>query len=362
MSERVGGMASELTAHSFDDVVRIQPAETTSPAGRAKPMRIEEVAKIAGVSPITVSRALRNPKLVSQATRDRILAVVQETNYWSNPHASALRSGRSSIVAVLVSNLLSQQYTQAARACAEVLEDHGFQMLVGQTSYSYSRELSAIQSLRALRPAAVFLTGVIEMEENRQMLRDLNIPIVESWANTRDPIDMLVAFSNVDAGRLAASHLADRGYKSPAFIGRGGGRGKLRLRGFAQRLKERGLDLAGNVVVDWVESLEDGRKAFRQLQASGIAFDSVFCANDLLASGVLIEALAQGLSIPGQMGILGFGDQRFSTGLSPRLSMVAVDTIQIGRQAGTMILNRLNGEAAEDRVCLDLSLPEGETA
>ncbi|MBK1795481.1 LacI family DNA-binding transcriptional regulator [Devosia sp. WQ 349] len=355
-------MVNDLTAHSFDDVVRIQPTEATAPGGRAKPLRIEEVAKLAGVSPITVSRALRNPKLVSVVTRERILAVVQETNYWSNPHASALRSGRSSIVAVLVSNLLSQQYTQAARACAEVIEDHGFQMLVGQTSYSYSRELSAIQSLRALRPAAVFLTGVIELEENRQMLRDLNIPIVESWANTRDPIDMLVAFSNVDAGRLAASYLYDRGYKSPAFIGRGGGRGKLRLQGFSQRLRELGLDLVGNVVVDWVESVEDGRKAFRQLQASGIAFDSVFCANDLLATGSLIEAVSQGLSIPGEVGILGFGDQQFAMSLSPRMSMVAVDTKQIGRHAGAMILGRLNGEEAEGRVCLDLSLLVGGTA
>ena len=355
-------MFNDLIAHSFDDVVRIQPAESASPAGRAKPVRIEEVAQIAGVSPITVSRALRNPKLVSETTRDRILAVVQETGYWSNPHASALRTGRSSIVAVFVSNLMSQQYTQAARACAEVIEDHGLQMLVGQTSYSYSRELSAIQSLRALRPAAVFLTGVIELEENRQMLRDLNIPIVESWANTRDPIDMLVAFSNVDAGSLAANHLAKQGYRRPAFIGRGGGRGKLRLQGFVRRLGEYGIDLAGNVVVDWVESIEDGRRAFRQLQASGVAFDSVFCANDLLATGALIEALAQGRSIPGEVGILGFGDRHSAIGLSPRLSMVAVDTIQIGREAGTMILNRLNGEAAKDRVCLDLYLLVGETA
>ena len=355
-------MLDDLTAHSFDDVVRIQPVESVSPASRAKPVRIEEVAKVAGVSPITVSRALRNPKLVSEATRGRILAVVQETGYWSNPHASALRSGRSSIVAVFVSNLLSQQYTQAARACAEVIEDHGLQMMVGQTSYSYSRELSAIQSLRALRPAAVFLTGVIELEENRQMLRDLNIPIVESWANTRDPIDMLVAFSNVDAGRLAATHLADRGYRYPAFIGRGGGRGKLRLQGFSQRLNERGIDLAENVVVDWVESIEDGRKAFRQLQAKGVTFDCVFCANDLLATGALIEALAQGLSVPDQVGILGFGDQQNAIGLSPRLSMVAVDTIQIGRQAGAMILSRLNGEKARSRVCLDLSLHQGQTS
>lgn len=354
-------MADDLTAHSIDDVVRIEQASGPTAPVRSKPVRIEEVARLAAVSPITVSRALRNPDLVSEATRKRILEVVQETGYWSNPHASALRSGRSSIVAVFVSNLQSQQYTRAAQACASVIEANGLQMMVGQTSYSYSRELTALQSLRALRPAAVFLTGVIELEENRQMLRDLNIPIVESWAHTRDPIDMLVAFSNVDAGRLAASHLAERGFRRPAFIGRSGGRGKLRLQGFAERLAQLDLPLAGSTVIDWVDSIEDGRIAYRKLQERGVTFDSVFCANDLLGMGALIEAVSQGQSVPGEVGILGFGDRSEFNSLPPRLSQVTVDTSQIGRQAGAMILSRLGGEPAQDRVCLDLSLLEGAT-
>lgn len=355
-------MHDDLTAHSFDDVVRIEPATAAGQQTRAKPVRIEEVAQLAGVSAITVSRTIRNPNLVSETTRKRILAVIEQTGYWSNPHASALRSGRSSIVAVFVSNLLSQQYTQAAQACAQVIEAHGLQMLVGQTSYSYSRELTAIQSLRALRPAAVFLTGVIELEENRQMLRDLNIPIVESWAHTRDPIDMLVAFSNVDAGRLAATHLCERGYRRPAFIGRGGGRGRLRLQGFSERLAEHDIGLAANIVVDWVESIEDGRTAYKRLQASGADFDSVFCANDLLGIGAMIEAVSQGQRIPDEVGILGFGDGSAAGALSQRLSMVTVDTRQIGRLAGAMIISRIDGQKAPDRTCLDLSLVQGETS
>lgn len=354
-------MHDDLTAHTFDDVVRIESSGAGSTKVHAKPARIEEVAQLAGVSAITVSRALRNPRLVSEQTRKRILAIVEKTGYQSNPHASALRSGRSSIVAIFVSNLLSQQYTQAAQACARVIEAHGLQALVGQTSYSYSRELTAIQSLRALRPAAVFLTGVIELEENRQMLRELDIPIVESWAHARDPIDMLVAFSNVDAGRLAAGHLSERGFRQPAFIGRGSGRGKLRLQGFAERLAEHKMTLSTSIVVDWVESIEDGRNAYRKLQANGGAFDSVFCANDLLGIGATIEALSQGQRIPQDVAILGFGDVTTASVLSPKLSVVAVDTQQIGRQAGEMILSRFGGEKTRTRICNDLSLVQGDT-
>lgn len=354
-------MQDDLTAHSFDDVLRIDKSKPPVNEGRAKPVRIEEVAKLAGVSPITVSRALRSPGLVSNTTRTRILKIVEETGYWSNPHASALRSGRSSIVAVFVSNLLSQQYTQAAQACARIIEEHGLQIMVGQTSYSYSRELTAIQSLRALRPAAVFFTGVIELEGNRQMLRDLGIPIVESWAYPRDPLDMLVGFSNVDAGRLAASHLIERGFRRPAFIGRSGGRGSLRLKGFSDRLAEHGATLAGQMVVDWVEGIEDGRAAYRRLQETAAGFDCVFCANDILGMGTLIEALSQGQSIPDEMGIVTFGDKSAAAALSPRLSMVGVDTRHIGTQAAKMIVGRISGSPLPERTCLDLSLMAGET-
>lgn len=348
-------MQDDLIAHSFDNVLRIGPAEPIA-SQRGRPVRIEQVAELAGVSPITVSRALRNPNVVSEATRAKILEVVQQTGYWSNPHASALRSGRSTIVAVFVSSLLSQQYTQAAQACAQVIEAQGFQMMVGQTSYSYSRELTAIQSLRALRPAAVFFTGVIELEENRQMLRDLNIPIVESWAHPPDPLDMLVGFSNVDAGRLAASHLIERGFTKPAFIGRSGGRGKLRLQGFSGRLGERGVPLVSHVLIEGVESIEDGRAAYRRLQASGAAFDSVFCANDLLGMGALIEAQSQGIDVPNGMGILAFGDKATTTAFTPQLSMVGVDTREIGKQAAHMILDRISGTQGPQRTCLDLEI------
>ena len=198
----------------------------------AKPPRIEEVARLAGVSPITVSRALRQPEKVAKDKRERILQVVAQTGYASNPHARALRSGQSSVVAAFVSNIFSQQFALAVQGCAEVLEPQGYQLMVGQTSYSYAKETSMIASLRA-RPAAVLFTGVIELEENRQSLRELGIPIMETWAYPRDPIDMLVGLSNYDAGFMAASHLAERGYRRVAFMARHGGRGELRRQGFA---------------------------------------------------------------------------------------------------------------------------------
>jgi len=147
----------------YDDVVRI-PAPPGRASATGRPPRIAEVAERAGVAPITVSRVLRHPQKVNRETRERILEVIEATGYASNPHARALRSGRSNVVVAFVSNILSQQFGLAVRSFAAKLEPEGFEVLVGQTSYSYAKEVAMIQSLRGLRPAAVMFTGVIELE------------------------------------------------------------------------------------------------------------------------------------------------------------------------------------------------------
>lgn len=331
---------------TIDEVVRVPAADAAGESvAMRRPPRIDEVARLAGVSPITVSRALRHPDKVAEKSRRRILQIVEQTGYASNPHARALRSGQSTIVAAFVSNILSQQFGLAVQGCAEVLEPHGYQLLVGQTSYSYATETSMVQSLRALRPAAVMFTGVIELEQNRRALRELGIPVMETWAYPRDPIDMLVGFSNMDGGRMAAAHLAERGYGRIAFIGRRGGRGALRLAGFREESAARGLDLATTLTVESVKSVADGRKAFNELLDLRSAVQAVFCANDLLAIGALFEARKRGMRVPQDIAILGFGDSDIADETSPGLTTIAIDSRALGHRAGTLLLERLTGQA-----------------
>ena len=243
--------------------------------------------------------------------------MVAQTGYASNPHARALRSGQSSVVAAFVSNIFSQQFALAVQGCAEVLEPQGYQLMVGQTSYSYAKETSMIASLRALRPAAVLFTGVIELEENRQSLRELGIPIMETWAYPRDPIDMLVGLSNYDAGFMAASHLAERGYRRVAFMARHGGRGELRRQGFAAAAAHRGLEVVAELAVDNPQTIADGRAALARLLSQGGKFDAVFCANDLLAVGAMFEARDRKLAVPRDLAVLGFGETDIAGEIQP---------------------------------------------
>ena len=331
-----------------------------------RPARIDEVARIAGVSPITVSRALRQPEKVAEDKRRRIQAAIEQTGYAPNQDAIRLRSGgrpaasaaaASTLVAAFVSNIANPQFSRAVRTCAEVLEPAGYRLMTGETAYSYARETAMIQSLRDLRPAAVLFTGVIELEENREALRSLGVPVMETWAYPQDPIDMLVGFSNFDGGRLVGEHFGERGYRSIAYVGRGGGRGVLRLQGFKEGLAKHGLRPAAELSVEGPAGLAEGRRAMAALLEQGEPLDAAFFGNDLLAIGALSEARRRGLTVPGDLAVAGFGDIELAETLEPGLTTVRIDSDDIGRRAGRMLLTRLTGGTPERGIELvDLSL------
>jgi LacI family gluconate utilization system Gnt-I transcriptional repressor len=338
-------LAEMATPDPVERVQFVRPSDGIQSMGQK--VKIEEVAALAGVSPITVSRALRNPSIVSEARRRRIEEVVARTGYASNPYARALKSGRSNLVAAFLSNITSEQYTTAAEGCAKVLEVAGYDLVIARTSYSYARETTLIRALMTMRPAAAFITGVMELEENRMFLRNLKVPIVESWAYASDPIDMLVGFSNTDGVQLVLNHLAEKGYRKVAFIGRSSGRGTIRLDAFRKGAEKIGIEIKATTTLANVQGIADGHQALRFVLATSPDIDAVFCANDLLGIGAMLEARAMGLRIPQDLAIVGFGDSEVAAEVPPGMTTVAVDAHAIGEKAGEMLLARLTGQKVD---------------
>lgn len=344
-----------IPSQTLDPVERIiDPAgSAAAPQGQ---VRIEEVARLAGVSIITVSRALRKPEIVSEKARAKVAEAVRATGFSLNPHASALRTGRSNVVVVFLSSTASQQFLKAADAFAQVVEAEGFEVVLARTSYSYEREIQLTQSLTQVRPAGVFITGVLEQELHRKMFRRLGIPTVESWAFTDTPIDMLVGMSNTDATIAMTRYLVERGHRRIAFVGRATGRGRIRHIAFQQECARLGAEHAGSILLPTVRSLDDGRSAFGQLMQMGKP-DAVFCANDLLASGALIEARSRGMRIPEDIAIAGFGDNDLMRELDPGITTVTADSAQAGRLAGRMLTERLAGDGpSQPQIALPMML------
>src|SRR6218665_454490 len=157
---------------------------------------LADVARVAGVSTITASRALANPGLVSAKTIARVREAVEATGYIPNLLAGGLKSMRSMTVACLVPAISVAQFLPTVQALTDALAAAGYQVVIGQTGYDHAREDALIDTMIARRPDGIVVAGLVHSAAARQKLRRIGIPLVETWDLTEQPVDMLVGFSH----------------------------------------------------------------------------------------------------------------------------------------------------------------------
>ena len=304
---------------------------------------LNDVSKLAGVSAITVSRALNTPAMVSPETRERVKDAVARTGYVPNLMAGGLASNRSRLVAALVPTIAGPVFLETIQALTESLADAGCQLMLGQSGYTGAREDALIDAIVGRRPDGIVLTGILHSAHGRQRLLASGIPVVETWDLTPTPIDMLVGFSHEKAGAAVADFLHGLGYRRPALVTADDHRATLRRDGFVQRLRALGVDEVPVVMAPPPTTLAGGREGLVQLRAAHPGLDVVFCSSDALAHGVITEAQASGLVVPRDIAVMGFGDLAFAAHTHPALSTVHIDGTAIGRQAARFILERVAG-------------------
>jgi LacI family gluconate utilization system Gnt-I transcriptional repressor len=212
-------------------------------------------------------------------------------------------------------------------------------LILGQSGYSGAREDALIDAIVGRRPDGIVLTGIMHSPEGRRRLLASGIPIVETWDITPTPIDMIVGFSHEKVGAAVADYLYGQGFRRPGVVIAEDQRAMRRRAGFEARLAE--LDVHGIPVctVPAPSSLANGRAGFADLRARHPDIDVVFCGSDVIAHGVITEAQALGLSVPGDVAVMGFGDLPFAAFTHPSLSTVRIDGTSIGRQAARFILD-----------------------
>ena len=183
------------------------------------------------------------------------------------------------------------------------------------------------------RPDGIVLTGILHSPEGRKRLLASGIPVVETWDLTPTPIDMLVGFSHEKVGAQVAYWLHRRGYRHPAIVTADDHRAGLRRKGFDARLHELGISKVPACVVPAPSTLGGGRAGLLELLSQDAKLDFIFCSSDLLAHGVVTEAQAQGIKVPDELGVLGFGNLGFAADTHPPLSTVHVDGAAIAAMA-----------------------------
>ncbi len=305
---------------------------------------LHNVAKLAGVSAITVSRALNQPGSLSPVTLARVRSAIADSGYVPNLMAGALASNRSRLVAALVPTIAGPVFMETIEALTETLAEAGCQLMLGQTGYQTGnvgdREDALLDAIIGRRPDGIVLTGVMHSTEGRRRLHVCGIPIVETWDITASPIDMVVGFSHIQAGAAAADFLYAQGYRRPGLLIATDARALKRRHGFEARFAELGVPHIPALTVPAPSLLANGRWSFAELRRLHPDIDAVFCGSDMIAHGVITEAQATGLSIPGEVAVMGFGDMPFAAHTYPPLTTIHIDGRAIGQQAARFILER----------------------
>jgi LacI family gluconate utilization system Gnt-I transcriptional repressor len=196
------------------------------------------------------------------------------------------------------------------------------------------------------RADGIVVTGLVHSAKARLRLRQVGIPVVETWDLSDQPVDMLVGFSHNEVGRAIAGYFLEKGWQRVGIATGDDHRGSLRRQGFTGKM---GRDVP-TAVVSAPSSLELGRRALNELLVKEPALQAVCCSSDALAQGVLAEAQARGLKVPQDLAVCGFGNADFAAHTFPSLTTVHVDGAAIGRIAAQLIVDRCQGIQASQPV------------
>ncbi|MGR6468488.1 LacI family DNA-binding transcriptional regulator [Rhizobium sp. PAMB 3182] len=318
-------------------------------AGRSVTM--ETVGRLAGVSQVTVSRALSDPSKVSPATLEKIKQAIETTGFVPNALAGALASRRSKLIAALVPSITNIVYSWMIKAFTEGISGHGYQILLSETGFDPAEEEKLIMTHLSRRPDAMLLTGIHHTAEARRMLLAAGIPVVELWDITESPIDLCVGFSHVEAGRAAASFAVNAGYRNFATVSAGDERATRRRDAFIREIARLSGKTTAAINFEEIARLSHGRDAMRRLiEEEGFRDGLIFCSSDILAHGLIIEANARNLKIPEDVAVIGFGDQEFAAHVEPAITTVRVDRTKLGHAAAAAVLARCEGGPLPDKV------------
>lgn len=323
---------------------------------------LEDVARRAGLSPMTVSRALNSPQLVRPKTVEKVMQAVHATSYIPNALAGSLASRRSKLIAVLVPQINNNMFVDTIQSLSDELARRGYHILLCVAGYTEQTEAELMATLLSRRPDGVVLTGIHHSTELKKVILNAMIPVVEIWDLTPTPLDMLVGFSHEKVGQAIGKYLLSKGYRRPGLLWTDDRRAAQRKQGLCDVLQPNAIDVVHQVDVPLPASLALGRSGLTQLSGKG-EFDVIVCSSDTLAQGAIMEAESRGLRIPQDIAVIGFGDLDFAACNRPSITTVSVDRHAIGQRAATLLADRIEQKSgAEAIVDIGFHLIERESA
>lgn len=313
-------------------------------------MQMTDLARLAGVSTSTVSRALQGSELVSARTRERIQKLARKHNYTVNSAATSLRSGTNRTIAVVVpyepdarQNFADPFFHGMIGSLADALTERGYEMLLVRLDAGRLDEAASL--VDAGRVAGVILIGQWRRHEQLNAMADRDLPLVVWGARLPDQRYATVGGDNVHGGELVGEHLLSQGCRRILFLGdRDLPEVSQRYRGFVTAHRRHGLRRAAALNMDVPFLPGAGGEAVRSAMARGVEFDGVFATSDLLAMSAIAALRENGRSVPGEVPVVGYDDVDLAAHFSPPLSSVSQPLREGGRLLVQDLIDQLQGE------------------
>jgi LacI family gluconate utilization system Gnt-I transcriptional repressor len=325
-----------------------------------------EVAALAGVTKMTVSRVLRHPDKVTPATRARVSEAIATMGYVPNRVAGSLTAGVSGLVAAIVPTLRHSLFADTLEGLSDVLSEAGLDLIVSSSSYRTDVEESQIRSILERRPDALMLTGLTHTSGARDLLRTFGVPVVETWETGDQPVDMVVGYSNRKAAHAMTTQLLKAGYRRIVFVNgpsENNERARHRAEGYLAAMQQAGIAASPIHVVHDEDAIlpETGAQALRAVRLEMPGTDALFFTSDVFAVGAILACREMGIVVPDEIGIAGFHDLEIGRVVSPAVTTVHVPAMEMGRKAGEMILARLSGSRLAARDEMDFTILERDS-
>ena len=311
------------------------------------PVSIREVAAHAGVSAATVSNVLNRPEIVARPTRDRVSASIRELGFVRNESARQLRAGQSRTIGLVVLDVANPFFTDVARGVEDEASKAGLAVILCNSDDQEHKEKRYLELLEEHRVAGVLITPVAGDGARlaRLQRRGTAVVLVDSRSPSRGYCS--VAVDDVLGGDLAVSHLLAAGHERIAYIG-----GPSAIRPVADRYEGalRALGRAGQEELRWIDAgslnVAGGQKAGAEIAVMRPADrpTAVFCANDLIALGVLQEMTRNRIRVPEDISIVGYDDIDFAAAAAVPLTSIRQPRLELGRTAARLLLEETGNE------------------
>jgi LacI family transcriptional regulator len=351
--------ALQVKAHLEERCQIFYSSNRRKPMQKKKKPLLSDVAKLAGVSIGSASKALSEPGKVRPETLARVNAAVDQLGYIAHGAARALASRRSKTIGTILPTISNPIYAAFVQSLQKQLSVLGYHLIVASHEYDNEVELDLARGLVERGADALVVISNDHDPKLSLLLDSAEIPTVAAWSYSQYGRHPFVGFNDRIGGQLATRHLLELGHRSFAILSgptKENERQRARIAGITETLSAHGLDCPPDRRLEMPFSISLGEQAFQAVQKLDPAPTALVCCSDLLALGFVSVATRAGFDIPGQMSVTGFGDIETCKLVHPALTTVRVPIEEIGNQTAIIIVDLIENPRAGTSVHVEVDL------